>query len=56
MLEGVTVGKGAVVAVGSVVTKDVQPGTVVAGIPAKVIKNTSELDKNKNELLDDLRK
>jgi len=56
VLEGVTVGKGAVVAAGSVVTKDVQPGTVVAGIPAKVIKNTSELDKNKNELLDDLRK
>ncbi len=56
ILEGVTVGKGAVVAAGSVVTKDVPAGTVVAGTPAKVIKNTSDLDKNKNELLDDLRK
>ncbi|SHJ11102.1 2,3,4,5-tetrahydropyridine-2,6-dicarboxylate N-acetyltransferase [Lutispora thermophila] len=56
VLEGVTVGKGSVVAAGSVVTKDVPPGTVVAGIPAKIIKNTNELDENKKELLDDLRK
>ncbi len=38
ILKGVTIGKGAVVAVGAVVTKDVPPKTVVAGIPAKVVK------------------
>jgi acetyltransferase-like isoleucine patch superfamily enzyme len=37
ILPGVTVGRGAVVAAGSVVTKDVDPKTVVAGIPAKPV-------------------
>lgn len=37
ILQGVTIGKGAVVATGSVVTKDVLPFTVVGGVPAKVI-------------------
>lgn len=35
---GVTIGRGAVVAAGSVVTKDVPPMTVVAGNPARVIR------------------
>lgn len=35
---GVRIGEGAVVAAGSVVTKDVEPNTIVGGIPAKVIK------------------
>jgi acetyltransferase-like isoleucine patch superfamily enzyme len=35
---GITVGTGAVIAAGSVVTKDVPPFCVVAGVPAKVIK------------------
>ncbi|HSJ66765.1 MAG TPA: acyltransferase [Anditalea sp.] len=39
ILRGVTIGKGAVVAAGSVVTKDVAPYTLVGGIPAKIIKN-----------------
>ncbi len=40
---GVTIGKHAIVAAGSVVTKDVAPFTIVAGSPAKIIKqyNTS---------------
>jgi acetyltransferase-like isoleucine patch superfamily enzyme len=38
ILKGVTIGKGAVVAAGSVVTKDVPPYTMVAGIPAKPVK------------------
>lgn len=38
ILQGVTVGKGAIVAAGSVVTKNVDPYTVVGGTPAKFIK------------------
>jgi len=37
ILPGVTVGHGAVVAAGAVVTKDVPPLTVVGGVPAKAI-------------------
>jgi acetyltransferase-like isoleucine patch superfamily enzyme len=39
ILPGVTVGENAVVAAGAVVTTDVPPNTVVAGVPAKHIKN-----------------
>jgi acetyltransferase-like isoleucine patch superfamily enzyme len=38
ILPGVKIGTGAVVAAGAVVTKDVNPFEVVAGVPAKVIK------------------
>lgn len=38
ILCGVTIGENAIVGAGSVVTKDVPPNTVVAGVPAKVIK------------------
>jgi acetyltransferase-like isoleucine patch superfamily enzyme len=38
VLCGVTIGEGAVVGAGSVVTKDVDPHTVVAGNPARVLK------------------
>ena len=37
VLPGVKIGKGAVVAAGAVVTKDVEPFTIVGGVPAKVI-------------------
>jgi acetyltransferase-like isoleucine patch superfamily enzyme len=39
ILPGVTLGEGCVVAANSVVTKDVEPYKIVAGIPAKVIKD-----------------
>ena len=45
ILPGVTIGEGAVVAAGSVITKDVGPWDVVGGNPAKFIK--------KRELKDD---
>lgn len=38
ILPGVTVGENSVVAAASVVTQDVPPNTVVAGVPAKVIR------------------
>ena len=39
ILPGVTIGEGAIVAAGAVVTKDVAPNTIVGGNPAKFIKN-----------------
>lgn len=39
ILPGVTIGENAIVAAGSVVTKDVAPNTLVGGVPAKFIKN-----------------
>jgi len=38
VLSGVKIGKGAVVAAGSVVTQDVPAGAIAAGIPARVLK------------------
>lgn len=38
VLKGVTIGRGAVVAAGAVVTKDVPPHTLVGGVPAKFIR------------------
>jgi serine acetyltransferase len=38
ILGGVKIGNGAVVAAGAVVTKDVEPGAVVAGVPACLIR------------------
>lgn len=55
VLEGVRVGKGAVVAAGSIVTRDVEPETVVAGIPARFVKKVQDLAGDKNKILDDLR-
>jgi acetyltransferase-like isoleucine patch superfamily enzyme len=42
ILKGVTIGEGAVVGMGSVVTRDVPPFTVVAGNPAKEIRKLPE--------------
>lgn len=39
ILKGVTIGDGAIVAAGAIVTKDVPSNCVVAGVPARVVKN-----------------
>ncbi len=41
ILPGVTIGENAVVAAGAVVSRDVLPNTVVAGVPARVVKTLS---------------
>lgn len=38
ILPGISLGDGAIIAAGAVVTKDVAPGTIVGGVPAKFIK------------------
>lgn len=50
ILAGVTIGRGSIVAAGSVVTKDVPPYSIVAGAPARVIR--SRLDQQAPEELD----
>jgi tetrahydrodipicolinate N-acetyltransferase len=56
VLEGVRVGRNSVVAAGAVVTKDVPENTVVAGQPARVIKEVDEKTKDKTGLLKELRR
>ena len=55
VLEGVRVGEGAVVAAGAVCVEDVPAGAVVAGVPARVIKQASEVAEGKVSLVDALR-
>lgn len=42
VLPGITIGDGAIIAAGAVVTKDVLPNTIVGGVPAKILKKVSE--------------
>lgn len=55
VIEGCRIGKGAVVAAGAVVVNDVEPGAVVAGIPARVIKLKDTKTAGKTALVDALR-
>jgi acetyltransferase-like isoleucine patch superfamily enzyme len=43
IMPGIIIGPDAIVAAGAVVTRDVPPGTVVGGVPAKVIGRTADL-------------
>lgn len=56
VLEGIRVGKGSVVAAGAIVVDDVPPNVVVAGMPARVIKEIDEKTKSKTNLMEELRK
>ena len=55
VIEGCRVGHDAVVAAGAVVVEDVAPNTVVAGCPARVIKQKDEKTAAKTALVDALR-
>jgi tetrahydrodipicolinate N-acetyltransferase len=56
VLEGCRVGKGSVVAAGAVVISDIPENVVVAGQPARVIKQVDEKTKDKTALLKELRR
>jgi acetyltransferase-like isoleucine patch superfamily enzyme len=43
VLPGVTIGRGSIVAAGAVVARDVGPGVLVGGVPARVIKTLGEV-------------
>lgn len=45
IMQGIKIGNGAIIAAGAVVTKDVQPYSVVGGIPAKEIKKRFDKDR-----------
>ncbi len=55
VIEGCRIGRDAVVAAGAVVVSDVEPGTVVAGCPARVIKRKDDKTAGKTALVEALR-
>jgi tetrahydrodipicolinate N-acetyltransferase len=55
ILEGVRVGQGAVVAAGAVVIEDVPENVVVAGTPARLIKQIDDKTRSKTEIMQELR-
>ncbi len=55
ILEGIRVGEGSVVAAGAVVIEDVPKHSVVAGVPAKIVKKVDEKTKSKTQIIEGLR-
>ncbi len=56
ILEGVKIGRGSIIAAGSVVLSDVEPYSVIAGVPGKLIKKVDDKTREKTKLIDELRK
>jgi acetyltransferase-like isoleucine patch superfamily enzyme len=53
ILPGVTIGNNCIVGTGAIVTKDLPPNSVAAGVPARVLTQTQEyLNKNKHKFID----
>ncbi|MCX8182326.1 MAG: hypothetical protein N3D12_04340 [Candidatus Methanomethyliaceae archaeon] len=52
LIAGVKIGRRSVVAAGAVVTKDVDPETVVMGVPARAVMSRDEYDKKQREFLE----
>lgn len=48
VLDGIRIGKGAVIGAGSVVTHDVPDEAIAVGIPARIIKTRGDMDKKEN--------
>lgn len=48
IMPGITIGEGSIIAASAVVTKDVEPFTIVGGIPAKIIKRRRHLTRKRN--------
>ena len=42
ILDGITIGKGSVIGAGTVCTKDVEPYSVIVGVPGKLLKRRGE--------------
>jgi acetyltransferase-like isoleucine patch superfamily enzyme len=49
VMPGITIGTRSIIGACSVVTKNVPPGVLVAGVPAKVVRDKSNIDLNRNE-------
>ncbi|MGX7199157.1 2,3,4,5-tetrahydropyridine-2,6-dicarboxylate N-acetyltransferase [Enterococcus nangangensis] len=55
VVEGVTVGKGSIVAAGAIVLEDVPENVVVGGIPARILKVKDDKTKQNTQMIDGLR-